>query len=153
MKLRVLWVGKTQSDWVRAGIEEYAARIRRYGQLEISEARDEKGRCMETMRTRECARLEKLVGKNARLVLLDEKGKTMSSPQFAGFIGRYRDGGISELAFARGGAYGFCDSFRERADGIVALSAMTFTHQMVRVFLLEQIYRAFTIMNGEPYHH
>jgi 23S rRNA (pseudouridine1915-N3)-methyltransferase len=153
VKLRVLWVGKTQNDWVRAGIDEYASRIRRYGALEIAETRDEKGACREIMQSRECNRLEKLLPKNARLILLDERGKELTSPLFAGFIGKYRDSGISELVFAIGGAYGFSESFRARADEIVALSRMTFTHQMVRVFLLEQIYRGFTILNGEPYHH
>lgn len=153
MKLRVLWVGKTQNDWVRTGIDEYAARIRRYAPLEIIETREEKGACKETMRIRECARLDKLLPKNARIIILDERGTEMTSPAFASFIGKYRDSGISELAFAIGGAYGFSENFRARAVEVVALSRMTLTHQMARVFLLEQIYRGFTILNGEPYHH
>jgi 23S rRNA (pseudouridine1915-N3)-methyltransferase len=153
VKIRALWVGKTQEEWVRAGIEEYAARIRRYVPLEIAEAREEKGAASETMREREAERLAKLVPRSARIVLLDERGIEMTSPEFAGFLGRYRDDGVSELAFIVGGAYGFSDSFRQRADKAIALSRMTFTHQMVRVFLLEQIYRGFTILNKEPYHH
>ncbi len=77
----------------------------------------------------------------------------MTSPQFASFIAKCRDTGTAELAFAIGGAYGFSDGFRGEADRIISLSPMTFTHQMVRIFLLEQIYRGFTIINGEPYHH
>ncbi len=153
MKLRVLWVGKTQQEWVRSGIEEYAGRIRRYCPLEISEAREEKASRQETMRERECERLLKLVPKGSRLVLLDEKGTELSSTEFAALIGRSRDGGVGELAFAVGGAYGFSASFRERSDAIISLSRMTFTHQMVRIFLLEQLYRGFTILNREPYHH
>ncbi len=153
MKLRILWVGKTQQEWVRSGIEEYAIRIRRYFPLEIGEAREEKGALEESKRERECARLEKLLPKGVRLVLLDERGTEMTSPEFAGYLGTCRDGGISELAFAIGGAYGFSDAFRARADRIVSLSRMTFTHQMARVFLLEQIYRGCTILNREPYHH
>lgn len=153
MKLRVLWVGKTQQEWVRSGIEEYAGRIRRYCPLEISEAREEKDSRQETMRERECERLLKLLPKGSRLILLDEKGSALSSTEFAALIGRSRDNGVGELAFAIGGAYGFSASFRERSDSIISLSRMTFTHQMVRVFLLEQLYRGFTILNREPYHH
>jgi 23S rRNA (pseudouridine1915-N3)-methyltransferase len=153
VRLKVLWVGKTQQDWVRKGIEEYASRIKRYMPLEIGEARDEKGAVEEIMRARECDRLTKLLPKNARLVLLDEKGALMSSPEFADFIGKNRDAAVPELVFAVGGAYGFSQEFRSRADSMIALSPMTFTHQMVRVFLLEQIYRGFTILNREPYHH
>jgi len=149
----VLWVGKTQQEWVRTGIDEYATRIRRYFPLEIGEAREEKGALEESKRERECSRLEKLLPKSARLVLLDERGKEMTSPAFAGYLGACRDGGVSELAFAIGGAYGFSEAFRSRADVVVSLSRMTLTHQMVRVFLLEQIYRGCTILNREPYHH
>ncbi|MRR34042.1 23S rRNA (pseudouridine(1915)-N(3))-methyltransferase RlmH [bacterium] len=153
MRLRVAWIGKTQQDWVRSGVEEYAARIRRYVPFDVQEAREEKGAGEETARERECVRLAKLVPKNARLVLLDERGSEMTSPGFADFIGGCRDGGVGDLVFAVGGAYGFSESFRSRADKVIALSRMTFTHQMVRIFLLEQIYRGFTILNREPYHH
>jgi len=153
VKLKLLWVGKTQESWVREGIEEYAGRIRRYSALEIREARDEKGALAPTMRERECERLEKLLPKGGRLVILDERGEQMSSTQFAAFLGRERDQGTSELAFAIGGAYGFTDTLRKKAHKAISLSRMTLTHQMVRVFLLEQIYRGFTILNDEPYHH
>lgn len=153
MRLKLLWVGKTQESWVRAGIEEYAGRIRRYLPLEILEAREEKGARAAAMREKECERLAKLLPKGARLVLLDERGEAMSSTEFAGFLSKNRDQGTQDLAFVIGGAYGFTDSFRDQAFKTVSVSRMTLTHQMVRVFLLEQIYRGFTIMNGEPYHH
>ena len=153
MKLKLLWVGKTQESWVRAGIEEYAGRVRRYTQLEIQEAREEKGAGAPSMRERECARLEKLLPKRGRLVVLDERGEAMCSTEFASFLTCNRDQGIPELVFAIGGAYGFSDGFRAKAFKAISLSRMTLTHQMVRVFLLEQIYRGFTIMNDEPYHH
>ena len=153
MKLRVLWVGKTQEDWVRRGIDEYAGRIRRYLPLEVAEAKEEKGAAAESMRGREGERLMKLLPKNARLILLDEGGEQLTSPELADFMAANRDGGVQELVFAIGGAYGFSDSVRAHAYKTIALSRMTFTHQMVRIFLLEQIYRGFTIMNGEPYHH
>lgn len=146
-------MGKTQEEWVRRGIDEYAGRIRRYAPLELAEAKEEKGSAAEAMREREGERLVKLLPRNARLVLLDERGEGLTSPDLAGFIAANRDGGVQELVFAIGGAYGFSDSFRARAYKTIALSRLTFTHQMVRIFLLEQIYRGFTIINGEPYHH
>ena len=153
MKIRVLWVGKTQEEWVRRGIEEYAGRVRRYLPLEIGEVREEKGARMEAGREAECGRLMKLVPKNTRLIILDERGDELTSSQLAVFLGAERDRGTGELVFAVGGAYGFSEAFRARAAKTLALSRMTFTHQMARIFLLEQIYRGFTILNGEPYHH
>jgi len=153
MRLKLLWVGKTQESWVRTGIEEYAGRVRRYLPLEILEAREEKGAQAAAMRERECERLAKLLPKGAKLVLLDERGDAMTSTEFASFLSRNRDQGTQDLVFAIGGAYGFTDGFRSQAFKAISLSRMTLTHQMVRVFLLEQIYRGFTIMNGEPYHH
>ncbi|ACM18976.1 23S rRNA (pseudouridine1915-N3)-methyltransferase, putative [Geotalea daltonii FRC-32] len=153
MRLKVLWVGKTQEEWVRRGIDEYAGRIGRYMSIDLAEARDEKGAAVEAMREREGERLLKLLPKNARLVLLDERGEQMSSPELARFLATNRDGGTQELVFVIGGAYGFSDSLRAKAFKTISLSRMTFTHQMVRIFLLEQLYRGFTIINGEPYHH
>jgi 23S rRNA (pseudouridine1915-N3)-methyltransferase len=152
LKLRVLWVGKTRDPWVKEPLVDYAGRIRRYIPLELCETRDEKGAEAEEMRRRECERLEKLVPPGATLVLLDERGEQLDSPGLAAYIGKQRDSGTSELVFAIGGAYGFSEEFRKKGR-LLALSKMTFTHQMVRVFLLEQIYRAFTILNNEPYHH
>ena len=153
MKLKLLWVGKTQEAWVKAGIEEYAGRVRRYAPLEILEAREEKGAQAAVMRERECERLAKLLPKGGKLVVLDERGEGMSSTEFAAFLSKSRDQGTSDLAFAIGGAFGFTDGFRGQAFKAISISRMTLTHQMVRVFLLEQIYRGFSIMNGEPYHH
>ena len=152
MKLRILWVGKSRDAWVKDAIAEYAGRIRRYSPLELFDIRDEKGAEAEDMRRRECERLEKQIPPGAVLVLLDERGEQMDSPALAAFIGKQRDSGTGEMVFVIGGAYGFSEEFRRRGR-LLALSKMTFTHQMVRVFLLEQIYRAFTILNNEPYHH
>ena len=152
MKLRVIWVGKSRDPWVKEVVGDYAGRIRRYTPLELSEVRDEKGAEAEEMRRRECERIEKMIPPGAMLVLLDERGEQMDSPGLAAYIGKQRDSGTGELVFAIGGAYGFSEEFR-RKSRLLALSKMTFTHQMVRVFLLEQIYRAFTILNNEPYHH
>lgn len=152
MRLRVLWVGKSRETWLKEALSDYAGRIRRYMPLELGEVRDEKGAEAEEMRRRECERLEKQIPPNATLVLLDERGEQLDSPGLASLIGRQRDAGTGELVFVIGGAYGFSDDFRRRGR-LLSLSPMTFTHQMVRLFLLEQIYRAFTILNNEPYHH
>jgi 23S rRNA (pseudouridine1915-N3)-methyltransferase len=152
MKVRVVWVGKSREAWVKEAVADYAGRIRRYTPLELGEVRDEKGALAEEMRRRECERLEKQVPPGATLILLDELGEQMDSPALSAFIGRQRDTGGGEMVFAIGGAYGFSEEFRRRGR-LLSLSKMTFTHQMVRVFLLEQIYRAFTILNNEPYHH
>ncbi len=152
MKIKVLWVGKSRDPWVKDALGDYAGRIRRYSPLELIDIRDEKGAEAEEMRRRECERLEKQIPPNATLILLDERGEQMDSPGLAAYIGKQRDSGLSDLVFVIGGAYGFSEEFRCRGK-LLALSRMTFTHQMVRVFLLEQIYRAFTILNGEPYHH
>ena len=153
MRLRLLWVGKTREEWVKNGVEEYCRRIGRYFSLQISEVREEKGAEAEAMRQKECDRLERVLSGGSRLILMDEGGEEMTSPRFASFIGRHRDAGTQELAFAIGGAYGFSNSFRARAERSISLSRMTFTHQMVRVVLAEQIYRGCTILNNEPYHH
>jgi len=152
LKLRVLWVGKSREAWVKEALADYAGRICRYAPLELCEVREEKGAGAEEMRRRECGRLEQLIPAGATLVLLDERGDQMDSPGLAAFIGRQRDAGVGEVVFAIGGAYGFSEEFR-RSGKLLSLSRMTFTHQMVRLFLLEQIYRAFTILNNEPYHH
>ena len=152
MKLKIVWVGKSRDPWVKEAVADYAGRVRRYAPLELGEVRDEKGAEAEEMRRRECDRLEKLIPPGALLVLLDEHGEQLDSPGLAAFVGKQRDSGVGELIFAIGGAYGFSEEFRRRGK-LLALSKMTFTHQMVRVFLLEQIYRAFSILNNEPYHH
>lgn len=153
MKCRVLWLGKTRDTWIKAGVEEYAGRIRRYLPFAIEELKDEKDAEAGEGRRREGERLLKQLSPQTVLVALDERGRQMDSVQFAGFIGKHRDSGTPELVFAVGGAYGFSDEVRNRAGLVLSLSAMTFTHQMVRPFLLEQLYRACTILNNEPYHH
>lgn len=152
MKLRVVWVGKNRESWVKEAVDDYSGRIRRYCPLEVCEVRDEKGAEAEEMRRRECERIERQIPVGAVLVLLDEQGQQMDSPGLARFISAQRDSGINDLVFAIGGAYGFSEEFRRRGR-LLSLSKMTFTHQMVRIFLLEQIYRAFSILNNEPYHH
>lgn len=145
-------MGKNREGWVKEAVADYADRIRRYAHLELCEVREEKGADAEQMRQRECERLSRYISPGASLVLLDERGKQQDSPAFAAWIGEQRDLGKQELVLMIGGAYGFSQEFRSQGK-LLSLSSMTFTHQMVRVFLLEQVYRAFTILNNEPYHH
>lgn len=116
------------------------------------EVRDEKGAEAEESRRRECERIKGRLPPGATLILLDEQGEQMTSVGLAAFMGKHRDNSAGNLVFVIGGAYGFSEDFRRGAKQI-SLSKMTFTHQMVRVFMLEQIYRAFTILNHEQYHH
>jgi 23S rRNA (pseudouridine1915-N3)-methyltransferase len=153
VKIRLLWVGKTQEPWVKAGIDEYAGRVRRYAPLEVVEVKEEKGQTPELQRQRESERVLKLLTRGCRLLLLDETGRQCTSPEFAALVEKYRDNSTQELCFLIGGAYGFSAELRSLAEGSIALSKMTFTHQMVRPFFLEQLYRAYTIMNNESYHH
>lgn len=153
MKIRVFWLGKTRDSWIKQGIDEYSGRVARYLPLVIDELKDEKDASQDEGRKREGERLLKQIQPQTLLVVLDERGEQMSSVKLSEFIGKQRDAGIQEIAFAIGGAYGFSDDVRSRANKVLALSSMTFTHQMIRPFLLEQIYRAFTILNKEPYHH
>jgi len=153
VKLRLLWVGRTQETWVKAGIDEYAGRVKRYSPFEIAEVKEEKGGLPGQMQQRESERIEKLLPKNGKLILLDETGEQFTSPLFAELLGRYRDNSTPEILFAIGGAYGFSSELRSTADKLISLSKMTFTHQMIRPFFLEQLYRAFTILNNEGYHH
>ncbi|MDY0300322.1 MAG: 23S rRNA (pseudouridine(1915)-N(3))-methyltransferase RlmH [Trichlorobacter sp.] len=153
MKCRVIWLGKSREQWVKTAIDEYAGRIKHYLPFFLNELKEEKDAQSAAGRHREGERLLKQLLPQAILVVLDEKGRQMNSEAFATFIGRHRDEGTTEMVFAIGGAYGFSDEVRKRADFTLSLSAMTFTHQMVRPFLLEQIYRACTILNREPYHH
>lgn len=153
MIFRLLWVGKTREEWVKSGVDEYTGRIRRYLPLEVTEVREEKGTEPDLMRAKEGERILKALPKGARVVLLDERGEEMTSPQFATFIEKTRDQGVPEISFLIGGAYGFSDDVRKAAYRTVSLSRMTFPHQVVRIFLAEQLYRALTIMNREGYHH
>ncbi|MBK9514139.1 MAG: 23S rRNA (pseudouridine(1915)-N(3))-methyltransferase RlmH [Flavobacteriales bacterium] len=88
-----------------------------------------------------------------KVVVLDERGMTMGSPEFAGLLGRWQDQGVRQVAFVVGGAYGLSDAVRQRADLVLSLSSMTFPHQLVRITLTEQVYRAFSILGGSGYHH
>lgn len=140
MRLRVVWIGKTRQAEARAWGDEYAQRIRRFARLETEELTDKQG---------DVAVLKR--AETARLVALDPAGKPMSSEQLARFLAQQFERDGRELIFAVGGAEGFSEPVRRRADTLLSLSPMTFSHELARVMVLEQLYRALTILNNHPY--
>jgi 23S rRNA (pseudouridine1915-N3)-methyltransferase len=140
MKLRLLMLGKTRRPELRAAVEDYVKRIDRHSPIEINEVRDE------------AAALKRLdADRAATVILVDADGKTLDSNGFAKWFADHRDRGTRELIFLCGGADGFPDSLRGRAHQKLSLSSMTFSHELARVMLAEQLYRAFTLLAGHPY--
>lgn len=156
MEIVLLTVGKTQTGFVKDGIENYVARLRHYVAYSIIEVPDVKqaGRLPEQKQKEEEGKaiLSRLATSDL-VILLDERGKEYSSMEFATRMESWMAGGRKRIVFVVGGPYGFSQAIYERADGKVSLSRMTFNHEMVRLFFTEQIYRAMTILRGEPYHH
>ena len=145
MKIKIAWVGKTKEPALAALTEEYLKRISRYVEVEGSTLRDEAALLAA------CGRGSK-GGAKSTLVLMDSRGKEFSSEQFAKFLGDYQDSNPLPLVFAIGGADGFSSEGRAAAQHVISLGKMTLAHELARVVLLEQVYRAFTILKGHPYH-
>lgn len=156
MKITLLTVGKTDKDWVKNGMDIYVSRLRHYipfVMTEIPELKNVSSMSKEQIKVREGELILKNVRPTDDLILMDERGKEYSSTEFAkilqdkiSYIGK-------DIVFVIGGAYGFSEDVYRRANSKISLSRMTFSHQMVRAIFAEQLYRAFTIMKGEPYHH
>ncbi|MBK9149137.1 MAG: 23S rRNA (pseudouridine(1915)-N(3))-methyltransferase RlmH [Flavobacteriales bacterium] len=153
MRIRLLFVGRTERGFVGDGVAEYLARIARMAEVEPVIIAEERGADPERQRREEGRRILAALKPGERLVLLDERGELLSSPAFAQRLGAWRDASVRQVAFAVGGAHGHADEVRSRADLILALSPMTFPHQLVRVLFAEQLYRALMILNKRPYHH
>lgn len=145
MKIKIAWIGKTKEPAMAALTEEYLKRISRYVQVEGVMLRDEAA----LLAT--CGRDAK-PGAKSTLVLMDSRGKEFSSEQLAKFLGDYQDRNPLPLVFAVGGADGFSGEARAAAQDVISLGKMTLAHELARVVLLEQVYRAFTILKGHPYH-
>ena len=153
MKIRIAWIGKTKEPAIQVLTDEYLKRIGRYVQVEGITLRDEAA--LLEMCGRASAQAERAKAKSgvkSTLVLMDSRGKEFSSEQFAKFLGDYQDRNPLPLVFAVGGADGFTDAARSAAHHTLSLGKMTLAHELARVVLLEQIYRAFTILKGHPYH-
>ena len=156
MKISLLTVGKTDSGWVREGLETYASRLRRYvpfSVIEIPDLKNAASLSKEQVKEKEGESILGNIGPRDSVILLDERGKEYTSIEFAKEIERMMVSGGKNIVFVTGGAFGFSDAVYARCDGKVSLSKMTFTHQMVRAVFTEQLYRAFTIIKGESYHH
>ncbi len=156
MKVLLLVVGKTEESWLKSAIEEYASRIKRYLPFEIREIPSLKNSANLTRnewKLKEGEKILPLLTPSDQVVLLDERGTEMSSVKFSGFLEKKFQSGAKSLVFIIGGPFGFDESVKKRADFLLSLSKMTFSHQMVRLFFTEQLYRAMTILKNESYHH
>ncbi len=156
MKFSLLTVGKTDIDWVRKGLETYSSRLEHYVPFsvrEIPELKNTSSLTKAQIREKEGELILKCIKPSDRVILLDERGKEYRSLEFAEEVRKMTTGGGKDAVFVIGGAYGFSEAVYARCDGKLSLSKMTFSHQMVRVVFTEQLYRAFTIIKGEPYHH
>jgi len=155
MKISLFVIGKTNFAFVKDGIAVYTKRLKRYVNFEMVELPDVKGAknmSPDELKKREAEILEKKIKSGDFVVLLDEKGKEFNSREFASFIQNKSLQSTKHLIFIVGGAYGFSEQMYQRANSKISLSKMTFSHQIIRVIFMEQFYRAFTIINGEPYH-
>lgn len=156
MKITLLTVGKTDKDWVKQGLDIYVSRLKHYipfSITEIPELKNVSALSKEQIKNKEGDLILKNVRPADYLILMDEKGKEYSSVEFSGMLQDKISYVGKDIVFVIGGAYGFSDAVYKRADSKISLSRMTFSHQMVRVIFAEQLYRAFTIIKGEPYHH
>lgn len=156
MKIVLASIGKTTRNYITDETATYATRIRHYLPFEQKEWPDRKnlaGQTAEEVKKREAQIILGQLREQDTVVLLDEKGRQISSEGFARFLQQKMNMGTRQLVFLIGGAYGFSDDIYKRFPESISLSPMTFTHQMVRLFCTEQIYRALTILRGEPYHH
>ena len=156
MKMRLIVMGKTDEPWLRSGIHEYEMRIGHYIPFEIIEIPALKNAATLThaeQNLRESELISKQIFPGDILVLMDEHGAEMRSIEFATFLNKQFSAGGKTLVLAVGGPFGFDPGLKKRARFILSLGKMTFSHQMVRLFIAEQLYRALTILRGESYHH
>lgn len=158
MKITILCVGKVKEKYFTDAIKEYSKRLSRYCKLEIIEVADEKTpdgaseTVVRQIKEKEGERLEKYIPENAHIIALAIQGKKLTSEKFADQINNLGITGTSQIVFLIGGSLGMSDTLLKKADMLLSFSDMTFPHQLMRVILLEQIYRAYRIIHGEPYH-
>ncbi|MBQ4305755.1 MAG: 23S rRNA (pseudouridine(1915)-N(3))-methyltransferase RlmH [Bacteroidales bacterium] len=156
MKITLLTVGRTDVDWVKESLDLYGSRLSHYVPFSVVEIPQLKGTASlskEQIKEKEGEAILRILKGADHVVLLDERGKEYRSVEFAGVLQGFMSRSSADLVFVTGGAYGFSKAVYDRADGKMSLSKMTFSHQMVRTIFAEQLYRAFTIIKGEPYHH
>ena len=156
MKVKFVCIGKTGKDFLLQGENEYLNRLKHYVTIERIELPDLKQASKlskDQIKDQEGKEFLAKVKSSDVLILLDERGKEMGSVQFADFVQQRFNSGAKNLVFLVGGAYGFSQEVYDRANYKLSLSKMTFSHQMIRMIFFEQLYRAMTILKGEPYHH
>ena len=156
MKVTLLVVGKTDKRYMQDAVDEYAKRLKHYVSFElevIPDLKNTKNLTSEIQKIKEGHLILNRDLSGKELHLLDEGGQMFTSREFASFLEKKMLSGLKELIFVIGGAYGFSTEVCEKANSKISLSKMTFSHQMARLLCVEQIYRAFTILKGEPYHH
>lgn len=156
MNIRLLTIGKTDNKALQTLIDDYTKRLSFYVKFDleiIPDIKNVKNLSEAQQKEKEGELILSKITPTDHLILLDENGKTFSSVGFSDFLQKKMNAGIKTLVFVIGGPYGFSDAVYQKAQGKVSLSEMTFSHQMVRLFVIEQIYRGFTILRNEPYHH
>ncbi len=156
MKITLILVGKTNKDYIKQAVEVYVKRLKHYVPFDIvliADLKNAKKLSFQQIKQKEGEMILNALSTSMEVVLLDEGGKEFSSRGFSKFIEKKTIAGCKHLVFVIGGAYGFSDAVYNRANQKMSLSQMTFSHQMVRMIFVEQLYRAFTIIKGEPYHH
>ncbi|MDL2256956.1 23S rRNA (pseudouridine(1915)-N(3))-methyltransferase RlmH [Bacteroidales bacterium OttesenSCG-928-I14] len=156
MKIQLIVIGKTNQDFVHKGFEEFSGRLKHYIPFEfevIPDIKNTKALTIEQQKEREGELILKSLRPDDYVVLLDEKGKEFTSLSFSDYLEKKMHVVPKRLVFIIGGPYGFSSKVYEKAKEKIALSKMTFSHQLIRLIFIEQIYRAMTILNNEPYHH
>jgi len=149
-------IGKTTQTFIDEGVLLYMGRIKKYIDFEVSvipELKKTKNLSVAEQKSKEAELVLAKISKTDKLILLDERGKMSTSIEFSKYIETQINASVKELVFLVGGPYGFSDTIYERASDKISLSKMTFSHQTVRLLYMDQLYRAFTIINREPYHH
>lgn len=156
MEVILLTIGKTKTDYVESGCREYIKRLSRYCSFSVQYIPDIKGGkslSEEVQKSKEGEAILSKVNNGDMFVLLDERGKEFTSVDFSSWIDKTLANGRKRLIFCIGGPYGFSEEVYQRSDFKISLSRMTFNHEMVRLFFIEQLYRGFSILSGSPYHH
>jgi 23S rRNA (pseudouridine1915-N3)-methyltransferase len=153
MKTEIWWIGKTFQDFTSNGCKDYLKRIQKFTPIEIVEIADIKGQTdPKNIKSLEAGKILSRLKKEDYLILLDEKGKQYSSVEFSAMLQKKENQSVKKVVFLIGGAYGFDEKIYERANETLSLSRMTFSHQLIRLIFMEQLYRAYAILNNLPYH-
>jgi len=156
MQIKLLAIGKTDNKQLIQLIEDYQKRLKFYIKFDfeiIPDIKNAKNLSENQQKQKEGELILNKINSSDALILLDENGKQMDSVAFSSFLQKYMNSGIKQLVFVIGGPYGFSQDVYVKSKGKLSLSKMTFSHQMVRLFFIEQLYRGFTILRNEPYHH